>query len=481
MCGIFFSLVNAANNEADLTACIDFEAMKRRGPDSFELRSIDLNDQRLLFAASVLSLRGGPDKQVTVQPLIDEATGNVLLWNGEIFDSRLVRVELEENDAVKLFDKLNRSKREQILEIIESIEGPYAFVYFNSLEKCVYFGRDRFGRRSLLISAQDVLTLCSVRVDRSASYQELKANGVYMLDLNTTSKEITLFPWRKRVDENRLIDDSYLNNVSIRISPDLYLKDELAEFNENEREVSQDESMTTADRLVDEFYQVLESSVRRRVENVPSYCKKCSRSDKRKFDSELRCDHAKVAVLFSGGVDSAVVAALVDKCLPPDQPIDLLNIAFEQASNKQSNTGDRYSVPDRLSGRETLKELNPNRKWNFVEVNVTLDELRTERERHIKHLIYPHQTVLDDSIGCALWFASRGQGVDDNQSFSEVLFVGMGADEQLGGYVRHRTRYEKEGMRGLCGEVRMEIERISDRNLGRDDRILSDHGILKRF
>ena len=35
-----------------------------------------------------------------------------------------------------------------------------------------------------------------------------------------------------------------------------------------------------------------------------------------------------------------------------------------------------FMVPDRLSGLETLKELNPRRKWNFVHVNVTLDELK---------------------------------------------------------------------------------------------------------
>ena len=37
---------------------------------------------------------------------------------------------------------------------------------------------------------------------------------------------------------------------------------------------------------------------------------------------------------------------------------------------------DKFQVPDRISGLETLKELNPLRKWNFVHVNVTLDELK---------------------------------------------------------------------------------------------------------
>lgn len=32
------------------------------------------------------------------------------------------------------------------------------------------------------------------------------------------------------------------------------------------------------------------------------------------------------------------------------------------------------------------------------------------RQQRINHLIYPLDTVLDDSIGCAIWFASRGEG-----------------------------------------------------------------------
>jgi hypothetical protein len=152
--------------------------------------------------------------------------------------------------------------------------------------------------------------------------------------------------------------------------------------------------------------------------------------------------------------------------MPENEEIDLLNIAFEKQKpsvpNKKNNhkkakklsTPDEasqvpdeelmknlnlgacddldYLVPDRISGIESLKELNPNRKWNFVEINVNLDELKTERESLIKNLLYPHVTVLDDSIGCALWFASRGHGhirkseqtKEEYKSNAEVLLLG---------------------------------------------------------
>lgn len=41
---------------------------------------------------------------------------------------------------------------------------------------------------------------------------------------------------------------------------------------------------------------------------------------------------------------------------------------------------------------------------------MTEEELSLEREKIIRHLVAPLASVLDDSIGCALWFAGRGQG-----------------------------------------------------------------------
>lgn len=204
-------------------------------------------------------------------------------------------------------------------------------------------------------------------------------------------------------------------------------------------------------------------------------------------DRSSVCPHAKVAVLFSGGVDSLVIAALADKFVPHNEPIDLLNVAFEQQRNRSKTSSvDLFDVPDRVTGKQGLNELqtiNPHRKWNFVEINVSLEELQVARTNHIRDLVYPLNTVLDDSIGCAVWFAARGKGVvrDDAgvetpyTSSARVCLVGMGADEQLAGYTRHRVRFNEGGWNGLNEEIQMEVKRISSRNLGRDDRVISDH------
>lgn len=66
---------------------------------------------------------------------------------------------------------------------------------------------------------------------------------------------------------------------------------------------------------------------------------------------------------------------------------------------------------------------------------------------------------MDLSIAAALWFASRGIGQiagSDGQTYrtpAPVLISGLGADELLGGYARHRGAFQKYGMPALVREV----------------------------
>jgi hypothetical protein len=57
----------------------------------------------------------------------------------------------------------------------------------------------------------------------------------------------------------------------------------------------------------------------------------------------------------------------------------------------------------------------------------------------------------------------------------------MGADELFGGYRKHRTALNVEGWNGLRNELQLDLSRISTRNLGRDNRIISDHGCQGRL
>jgi hypothetical protein len=62
------------------------------------------------------------------------------------------------------------------------------------------------------------------------------------------------------------------------------------------------------------------------------------------------------------------------------------------------------------------------------------------------------------------------------RSTAKVLLVGVGADEQLAGYGRHRTVYRRMGPLALAAELNKDMRRLWKRNLGRDDRVLAAWG-----
>jgi len=57
-----------------------------------------------------------------------------------------------------------------------------------------------------------------------------------------------------------------------------------------------------------------------------------------------------------------------------------------------------------------------------------------------------------------------------------VLLSGLGADELCGGYGRHATAISRGGWHALTEELSLDVDRMWARNLGRDDRIVSDRG-----
>lgn len=230
---------------------------------------------------------------------------------------------------------------------------------------------------------------------------------------------------------------------------------------------------------VDVFVTNLLSSVRKRTSNIPPPSP----------------GNARLAILFSGGVDCTFLAYLAHLCLPIDEPIELINVAFErllpthQSSmhrEHQKQQQDGYDVPDRLSGREALAELRivcTARDWLFVEINIPYSECQEHRQM-VLDLMYPCSTEMDLSLAFPLYFSSRGIGEVAGERYvvrSRVYLSGLGADEQLGGYARHRNAYDTEGWRGLVREVQLDINRLPSRNLSRDDRMTSSHSREARY
>lgn len=50
------------------------------------------------------------------------------------------------------------------------------------------------------------------------------------------------------------------------------------------------------------------------------------------------------------------------------------------------------------------------RNWVFHEVNIEKKDLEISQSHIIADLVYPRRTILDESLGTALWYAACGMG-----------------------------------------------------------------------
>ncbi|PWN21909.1 hypothetical protein BCV69DRAFT_281816 [Microstroma glucosiphilum] len=523
----------------------------QRGPHCISSSTLALPSGSALLAASVLSLRG---PAVTRQPIVSSSAVFTLAWNGQMYALQPfqgphpqhyeeARQSLEDghNDGMILARWIESTVQEYLVDgtsasegqhqarrrvfqrvlplILDSqVEGEWAFTLVDHQTGDVYFGRDALGRRSLLVS--DATTSGSIDILlASAAAPEALSAGLRFTEVDCAGFWI----WSSTTPEER--PRMFGSRASQRVL--------LRELRKSQKPIAGSDqyavpSQAERDQALDALHATLLTSVARRVAAIGGQV-----AQDLSLTSSSRSDYNKpspVAILFSGGLDSALLAWYTHLALPAQQSIDLLNVAFEnprvlqaakngrEAERKgvgkdhlsltegASSSLSRFSTPDRLLSHATLAQLqalSPGRQWNLVEIDVTYEEYQSAREDILAHM-HPCESVMDLSLGSVLWFASRGWGSlmkdgerEEYKTAARVYISGLGADELCGGYSRHRKAFEGRGTTStpasmqkapstgnwaaLIEELQMDLDRLPTRNLGRDDRILSSHGREGRY
>ena len=255
-------------------------ALAHRGPDGsgmFLDHRIALGHRRL----AIIDLAGG------AQPRVDEASGNALVFNGEIYDYKALAEELrgsgvtlrDRSDTEVLFQLIHR---DGVRRAVERIDGMFAFAFRDGASGALYLVRDRFGEKPLywgaahgqLVFASEVSALFCHPAFRDIAPDQQAAYGLLLFEYLPG----TASGWS---GIEKLEPGTILTFENGRIGCDRYWQPRL-----DPQHVGRDEAVERLDDL-------LRQSVRREVvADVP------------------------VGVFLSGGVDSSLVTAFVARAAP---------------------------------------------------------------------------------------------------------------------------------------------------------------------
>ncbi len=154
MCGIAGFISNEKENKINLknlgnSFC---NILNHRGPDDNGVW-ID-NNHKTLLAHTRLSILDLDTR--SKQPMIDYSNNLIIVFNGEIYNWRQLRTELQkegykfktESDTETLLKGFHLWKE----DILNKIEGMFSFAIYNSKNKELFCARDRIGKKPFLYS-----------------------------------------------------------------------------------------------------------------------------------------------------------------------------------------------------------------------------------------------------------------------------------------------------------------------------------------
>ena len=357
------------------------EKLVHRGPDSsgyFVDDNIALGFRRL----SIIDLAGGH------QPIYNEDESIVLLCNGEIYNHRELRRELEAQGHVfrthSDVEVLLHLYEEKGIELVNEVNGQFAFAIYDRHHRTLFLARDHFGINPLFYTLIDgVLVFAS----------EIKA----LLEHPSVRREVDLtgldqvFSFPGLVSPRTMFKgiESLKSGHYILVKNSIIKSAEYWDLDyplEGEVPFDRPESY-----YVEELRGRLEQSVSDRLQaDVP------------------------VGFYLSGGLDSSLIAALINRASPGARRHSL-SIGFTDRDISES----QYQ-------RAMAAAVNSEHE----EIVFDWEEISSRFRRMIYHCEAPVRETYN-TCSMALSEAARRAGVP-------VILTGEGADELFAGYVGYR-------------------------------------------
>jgi len=351
------------------------QALHQRGPDFQDIYFDDyvgLGHRRL----SIIDTRS-----VAHQPMWDNSKRYCIIFNGEIFNYRELKEELEANG----FTFFSTSDTEVLLNLyirdgaacLSKLNGFFSFCIYDKLEQTLFVARDRYGIKPLLylfdedkfLFASEMKSLQHYGINKEIDYSSLYT----YLQLNYIPAPHTIF-----TNVKKLLPGHYMKVSRKHIEIERYY----------EIPAKEEKSPLSYDQAKVAFTNLLEDSVQRRlVADVP------------------------VGAFLSGGIDSSVITALASKHKPD---LHTFSIGFRDEKffdeTEYANLVAKHFKTEHTVFSLTNQDL-------FEHVNSVLDYI---------------DEPFADSSAINVFILSK-----ETRKHSTVALSGDGADELLGGYNKH--------------------------------------------
>lgn len=475
------NVLPTADVHPDLQQCLP--PLNRRGPDARDIRSVSISPNVTIDTAStLLSMRGAPQ---TTNNISMPSNQSIVLFNGEIYDGFEDGASGNRCDTQQIHTLIDRAENVEadFFPVLDQLRGPWSIIFWHSGTKRLYFGRDRLGRRSLLISAttnNHVIITSVPPAESRNNFVEFPPVGLAFIDFQNVKNPVfglharsphPVVPSRLQTQDAGTVVAGSAADMYVSFLPSTWLRTTSRQDCKQGKQCR----LTLAESA-NTLISLLRQSVRRRLMTNRAIVQGAPR----------------FALLYSGGIDSMVLARLLDEEIPPAEPLHLINVAFGDNETALNECPDRGTA---IEGLHELRALSTsNRTIDLICVDVSTEQARRTLHENVRPLVHPSEQPMDATIGTAIWMAARAQGyvyapttcTEGGEKYSSrsvvtstarIMFSGLGADELMGGYKgRHRTIYRVEGEEGLSREMDADLSRLWFRNLGRDDRLIADHG-----
>jgi asparagine synthase (glutamine-hydrolysing) len=374
MCGIVGS-INIEIKETNLVK------INHRVPDSMGLKSYNNSGNRIFLGQTRLSIVDL--SEAGFQPMIDESGQYVILMNGEIYNHLDLRAELTE------YNFKGHSDTETVLyylikfgkKAISKLNGIFSICFYDIQNSTLTLFRDPFGikplyyyvnNNKLIFSSEiriisDVLSV--VRLDEQCLYNYVR--------LRFCPSPATLFKGVKKLEPGFMIEFN-LNNSSLIAQKDFFSYIPNKKIN-----ISYNDALNKYDTLVRKAVE------RQLMSDVP------------------------IAIMLSGGVDSALLAHLVQDI--SGKKFDTFSVGFNVNSTANE-----------------LKDAAETAKWlgsNHHELILTETDFNNYSSKFID--------ILEEPVGSQSLFPFYFLTEKIANKGFKVALSGQGVDEAMAGYKRY--------------------------------------------